>query len=417
MRAEIPYSRFELLLQLAGLSLFLATIEMSIPKPMPFLKLGIANLPILLFVNQLKFKELLLVVFFKTFCHSLISGSLLSYIAVFSALSSLASGTTMWLFAQLPKHFSLFGISIIGAASSNGVQLVLALSYFFPGTGSLLIPWSTSFGLGSGALLGLFALQFSRGSLWYESTSRIFKSSVENENFGGFCNKIQTPKITINNCWKNNAALQRFVFGLSSLGLMFATQKYEPIYLVFPLLLFLWLNKLLGYRPWWHSIIILLIVLVFFHLLLPSGKLLWEINIVYFHFTLTQGALERGFGKAFFLLNLMQMSRFAISTELRLPGRLGQMMQLIFFYYQKLLNSPTKFCRTKIFSSLDAILCSVFRGESTFVGLLKEDRQMDSRRKLDGLQLNYVVQGLLLLLQIGIVWLAKYLPLYQLLER
>ena len=412
LRAEIGYSRFELLLQLAGLSLFLATIEMSIPKPMPFLKLGIANLPILLFVNQLKFKELLLLVFFKTFCHSLISGSLLSYIAVFSILSSIASGTTMWLLAHLPKHFSLVGVSIIGAASSNGVQLLLALSYFFPGTGSLLIPWSASFGLISGALLGLFALQFSRSSLWYQSTLGILQAPIE---AGDDSNKIKTLAISKDLFDKNNPAVQRFVFGSFSMGLMFAIQKYEPIYLVLQLLLYLWLNKLLGYRPWWHSIIMLLIVLVFFHLLLPSGKLLWEVNIPpYFHFALTQGALERGLGKAFFLLNLIQMSRFAVSPELRLPGRLGYMIQLVFFYYQKLLNSPIKFRGTKPFSSLDTILCSVLGKES--IAVESSNRPIKPQQKLDGLQFSYVVLALLLLLQVGLVLLAKYRPLYLLLQ-
>ena len=380
--------RFDCLLQLAGLSLFLATVEMLIPKPMPFLKLGIANLPILLFVRELRLREMLLLIFLKVFCQNLISGNILSYIAVFSAASSCASGCAMWLLAHVSRrHISFLGISVMGAAASNGMQLLLALNYFFPGTGSLLIPWSLSFGLGSGVLLGLFALQFHHVSLWFKSLLPVFQApylalgsavgpvlgpkdkSCDSESAMQTGTNLKYSQALTHG---NGSARLRFGFGLLSMGLMFAIHKLEPMYLGVEFLIFLGLNRSLGYRPWWRSILILLATLIFFNLLLPSGRLLWELHIpplsvgafafpspAGLHFKLTQGALQRGIGKAFFLLNLIQISRFAVSLELSLPGRLGHIVQLVFYYYEAFLNCPLEFRASRPFASLDAILCQI----------------------------------------------------------
>ncbi|WGK69418.1 Gx transporter family protein [Candidatus Haliotispira prima] len=451
----IAEQRFDSLLQLAGLSLFLATVEMLIPKPMPFLKLGIANLPILLFVRQLSYREILLLIFLKVFCQSLISGTMLSYILVFSACAGFVSGNAMWFVARLsPKHISLLGISILGAACSNGIQLVLALSYFFPGTGSLLIPWSLSFGLGSGVLLGLFALQFSRHSKWYKAMWSVFRvpapkgvaipaskkrtiGNKEDNNIDKNQNKDRQRRrssaapLNLKRL-SNNVGGLRFGFGVLSLALMFGLNKLEPIYLGFELLLFIGLNLQLGYRPWWRSMFTLFVVLVFFHLLLPSGRLLWELDQGPIHWRLTQGALERGIGKAFFLLNLIQISRFAVSPALRLPGRPGHIVQLVFRYYEGFLNCPVKFRGSKPFASLDAMLCLSKNLPENLPG--SSPGSMDIRKDIpdvtdktdttNGRQtqtkpaktLRYQFLGVALLLQIGLLLLATYFPLYRLFQ-
>ncbi len=394
--------RRDQLLQLAGLSLFLATVELMIPKPMPFLKLGIANLPILLFVRQLRYRELLLLVFLKVLCQSLITGSLLSYIVVFSASASLLSSSVMWLAARLPaRYISLLGISILGAASSNGVQLLLALSYFFPGTGSLLIPWSLSFGLSSGVLLGLFALQFGRRSRWYSMLRAFFGDPAQQEapERGPQPSAASVgPRAPL-----RDRALRHFAFGLLSLALMFALNELEPLYLGLELLLFLVLNGRIGHRPWWRSMLLLFFTLVFFHLLLPSGALLWELNWQgKIPLRVTQGALTRGVGKAFLLLCLIQISRFAVSRELRLPGRLGHVVQLVFQTYEGFLNCPLKFNGLRPFASLDAMLC------------LLNERPPAAAERPPRAALNCRWLALGLLLQAALLLPGYYLPLYQL---
>ena len=409
---EIQGSRIDALLQLGALSLFLATVELLIPKPMPFLKLGIANLPLLLFVREFTYRDVLLLVFLKVFLQSLIAGTTLSYILVFSACASLASGTVMWLLGKVSsRHVSLLGISILGAASSNGVQLLLALTYFFPGTGSLLIPWSLSFGLGSGALLGLFALRFQSGSVWFVSMRDRLLHNVDgqNENMTIIAGPESQAKNGIDkmrqNAIPNGRNDQwRFGFGLLSLALMFALERLEPMYLGLELLLFLVLNVRIGYRPWWRSMLVLFVFLLFFHLLLPSGRVLWQLNWGSIRWNLTQGALERGLGKALFLLSLIQISRFAVSSSLRLPGGLGQIIQTVFTYYEGLLNSPIRFEGTKPFSSLDAIL----RAEQM------ESRKQRSVPEIPRRARYLAVRWLLLalLLQIALVIFAYYWPLY-----
>ena len=407
------WARFDYLLQFAGLSLFLATIEMLIPKPMPFLKLGIANLPILLFITYLRFREMLLLVFFKVFCQSLISGSLLSYIFVFSACSSLASGCAMWFLGRLsPRFFSLLGVSIFGAFISISMQLFLALSYFFPGMGSLLIPWSLIFGLTSGFLLGLFALQFVSSSRWYAKTLPIFQAAPISNIFSYkiFPNiSLQESSWSLKNFWITSAQ-QHLYFGLLSLVLMFVIYRHEPIYLLFELLLFLWLNFRLGYHPWWRSMILLLLILVFFHLLLPAGKLLWQLNIPpYINFKLTLGALEIGLGKALLLLNLIQISRFSVSRKLQLPGRLGYILQIVFTHYESFLNAPVKLRGIRLSATLDAMLCSTMN-DSIIVG------KVDPNSKIDSTILRRIELGFILLFQIVFVLMGVFFPLYRVFE-
>ena len=410
---EIQGSRIDALLQLGAVSLFLATVELLIPKPMPFLKIGIANLPLLLFVRELAYHDVLLLVFLKVFLQSLIAGTTLSYILVFSACASLVSSTAMWFLGKVSsRHVSLLGISILGAASSNGVQLFLALSYFFPGTGSLLIPWSFSFGLGSGALLGLFALRFQSSSVWFVSIQAHLhrqghseKDTQGQSNIAGLLESQAKNGIqkAAQNAVQNGYNDQwRFGFGLLSLALMFTLERLEPLYLALELVLFLVLNVRIGYRLWWRPMLILFLFLLFFHLLLPSGRVLWQLVWGPLHWNLTQGALERGLGKALFLLCLIQISRSAVSSSLRLPGRLGQMIQTVFTYYEGLLNSPVRFEGTKPFSSLNAIL------EQT------KSRKPGSMQEIKGQARYLAVRWLFLalLLQIALVVFAYYWPLY-----
>ena len=56
-----------------------------VPKPLPFMRLGIANLPILLAADLLPLPWYLALALVKVFGMSVISGSLFSYVALFSS--------------------------------------------------------------------------------------------------------------------------------------------------------------------------------------------------------------------------------------------------------------------------------------------------------------------------------------------
>ena len=157
---------------LAAVALFLATVEHVIPKPVPFLKLGLANLPVLVGLSVLRPREIFTLVALKIVGQGLVQGTLFSYIVLFSAAGSLASGATMLLLHRtLGARISLVGISIMGALASNLAQIGSARLLIFGESAWLIAPAFLITGTISALLLGLFADRFVRRSRWLRALS------------------------------------------------------------------------------------------------------------------------------------------------------------------------------------------------------------------------------------------------------
>jgi heptaprenyl diphosphate synthase len=147
--------------------MFLSTIEFMIPKPVPFLRVGIANLPILMGLEILSPGEILLVVVLKVLGQGLVGGTLISYVFLFSAAGSFASALAMMgIKAALGKRISLVGTSVTGALIGNISQVVLARLLIFGAGAWLIAPPFLALGTVTSALLGIFAERFSRVSTW-----------------------------------------------------------------------------------------------------------------------------------------------------------------------------------------------------------------------------------------------------------
>lgn len=153
---------------LGAFCLFCSTVEFMIPKPMPFLRLGLANLPILVGLSLLNLPGMLLLVGIKVIGQGLVNGTLLSFLFPLSACGSLASGLIMTGLHRLGggKRFTLVGISILGALASNGAQLILAGFIVFGGNVRLIAPPFLAVGTVSAVLLGGFAERFVENSRW-----------------------------------------------------------------------------------------------------------------------------------------------------------------------------------------------------------------------------------------------------------
>ena len=158
----------ELVAVFGAFALFLSTIEYLIPKPLPFIRIGLANLPILVSLSVLPVPYIILLTGIKIIGQGLINGTMFSYIFVFSLAGSLASTGIMVLFHRLVrKRITLIGISVLGALASNAVQLFLARLIII-GEGALLIaPPFLGVGLVTSVVLGLFAVRFTSVSRWY----------------------------------------------------------------------------------------------------------------------------------------------------------------------------------------------------------------------------------------------------------
>ncbi len=158
---------------LGAMILFLATLEYMIPKPIPFVKLGLANLPILLGLTILSPKEVITLLIIKVLGQGLIQGTLFSHLILFSLGGTLSSGLTMMILyrLQIPK-VSLIGISMVGALCGNLAQLFVAQIVLFGKDVWLMAPLFLGVGVITSVVLGVVALQFQSSSTWLQRMAK-----------------------------------------------------------------------------------------------------------------------------------------------------------------------------------------------------------------------------------------------------
>ncbi|MEN6492162.1 MAG: Gx transporter family protein, partial [Rectinema sp.] len=153
---------------LAAFCFFLSAIEYMLPKPLPFMRLGIANLPILLAVDLLPFKWFLVLAAAKVVGMSIVSGTLFSYVALFSLAGTMIAALVMRGVRRAGKGaISLIGVSIAGAVTSNATQMLIARFVIFGEVAWLIAPLFLLTGLVTGTLMGFFGEFFVEHSNWY----------------------------------------------------------------------------------------------------------------------------------------------------------------------------------------------------------------------------------------------------------
>jgi len=162
--------RIDLIALLAAFTLFLSTIEYLIPKPVPFMRIGLANLPLMIGLGILAPKEYAVLALLKFLGQGMVSGTIFSYVALFSAGGTVASALTMFaLHAWFARYLGTVGIGVAGAMASNIVQLGLARCIMFGSSAGLIAPPFLTMGLITAVILGLFAQRFIETSRWYAS--------------------------------------------------------------------------------------------------------------------------------------------------------------------------------------------------------------------------------------------------------
>lgn len=153
---------------LAALAFFLSTVEYMLPRPVPFMRLGLANLPILIAVDLLPFGAYMMLALVKVVGMSILTGSLFSYVALFSLAGTLASALVMRGLRALagPRLLSYIGLCVAGALASNMTQVALARVFVFGPSARFMAPAFLALGLVSGIALGSFTQVFASKSAW-----------------------------------------------------------------------------------------------------------------------------------------------------------------------------------------------------------------------------------------------------------
>jgi len=154
---------------LGACCLFLSAVEYMIPKPLPFMRIGLANLPLMLALDIFPFPSFLVLVCIKIFGQALITGTLFSYIFLFSLAGTFLSALIMYFLRRAfgREHITFIGIGTAGAFVSNFSQLALAHVFIFRENVRYIAPPFLAAGLVTGIVLGIFCEVFTRRSQWY----------------------------------------------------------------------------------------------------------------------------------------------------------------------------------------------------------------------------------------------------------
>lgn len=151
----------KLILILAAFSIFATLcfiLENFLPKPLPFFRIGLANVFVLLVLLQLGFRAAFVITLSKVVLGSLFSGLIFTPMIIFSLASSIVSLVAMNVALKLKFKFSLIGISVVGAVFHNLAQLFVAYFIFIksPAIFSLL-PLLLLIAIIGGSITGIFA--------------------------------------------------------------------------------------------------------------------------------------------------------------------------------------------------------------------------------------------------------------------
>ncbi len=152
------------LIHLAFFTAFAITIyvvESFIPKPFPFMKLGLANIVVLLLLVSGNFRYAFIVIIGKTVAGGFFTGLFLSPTTLLSISGSLCSLCVMTLFIKSKIRFSMIGISILGAVTHNFAQIaVVRLILIKENTIFYLTPLLIIMGIVTGVIIGYIAKMF-----------------------------------------------------------------------------------------------------------------------------------------------------------------------------------------------------------------------------------------------------------------
>jgi len=344
---------FRTLALLGSLCLFLSAIEYLIPKPLPFMRIGLANLPLLLALDIVRPKHFILLVLLKVLGQGIISGSLFSYVFLFSIAGTFSSAALMYTLRKLlgKKHLSFIGLSCAGAITSNSVQLILARYFIFGPALRYLIPPFLASGFITGIVLGVVCEYFCRRSIWYAGKAGTGDWGTQLPKAlgtGDCCSQFElTPEMALGSSNYDNISQihpnnsksplvpspqspvpsphsfsphSLFIAGLVMMAIFLFNRSLEGRvvqFLFFCLLTWIW-----GKKPNVLVTVLFMAGIVLCNVLVPYGKVLAAIGPL----RITHGSLFAGLEKAFTLGGLVMLSRACIRSDLRLPGTIGSLL-------------------------------------------------------------------------------------------
>jgi heptaprenyl diphosphate synthase len=298
------------------------------------MRIGLANLPLLLALDILGPADYFLLALLKTAGQGIISGSLFSYVFLFSFAGTFSSAALMYGIRRvMGKRAGFTGIGCAGAMLSNGVQLLLARCFVFGAGLRFLAPPFLASGLISGAALGLFCETFCRRSQWYEQcgnasgrrypggneTAPATEEAASAPPLPPRGQAAETRRLRRGRQWNSLFSGGGLFAAFLLMALLFLCNRSTPSRIP-QFVFFCFLAWLSGKKIRPLATALIMAGIVFCNLLVPYGKIL----AVWGPLRITEGSLWGGLGKALTLEGLVMLSAACVKTAPNLSAGLGR---------------------------------------------------------------------------------------------
>ncbi len=310
---------------LSALTLFFTYFELLFPRILPFFRIGLGNIPVLV-AFDLAPKNFILLLAVKSLAGSLMSGTFFSPFILISLSQSFSSGLAMYALAKLngalkKNILSVYGISLVGSAVSGIIQIYSVSLYLGKGTLRLTGPMLL-FNCASGIITAFL----SRALSFPEKTPNLVKGNISPQN----AEKAKKRRIYLRpKTMRQNIISIIFVIAFSTVIFLL---RSIPILLICLALSFL-IQILGGRKIKIFPHIGLWIFVLASSLFIPNGKVLFRLG----HFSVTYGALLTGIEKAIKLSAVSALSQYAAVIKISEKKLFG----LTHSYYKALLDCVT----------------------------------------------------------------------------
>lgn len=146
-----------------ALAVTIYIIENLIPKPLPFLKFGLANTVVLVLFWEKDYFAGFIIILAKSILGGFFSGLLLSPMTLISIGAGLSAYLSMLMARKSGINFSIIGISITGAVIHNVAQLAI-VKWLLIKSGAVwkLLPLMMVLGILTGIVTGYLAIVLSK---------------------------------------------------------------------------------------------------------------------------------------------------------------------------------------------------------------------------------------------------------------
>lgn len=151
--------RYVYIASLLTMSIVLSMVEGLIPIPVPGVKLGLANIIILVMLYDFKTSEAFMVLMIRIFLVGILRGNIFQMPFFMSLCGGLTSFVIMRIFSIF-KFFSIIGVSVIGSIFHCVGQIVIAIILLGTAQVVYYLPLIAILSTVTGVLTGIISKRF-----------------------------------------------------------------------------------------------------------------------------------------------------------------------------------------------------------------------------------------------------------------